>query len=177
MSQNLYRLVVAAARAIVKEADAIEQENAAPEVKVHPSYGDKENPSETAAAFPEFYPAKMGEAEAEVEIDEVEEFYEDDETDLEDFSTLDDQIIVAGVPASHEIHGIVSRLLPGFYEILEIVNEPDFVASQFSAERAKPVWLAFNELSKYKTDQNYPKIRDYIVENIKPACFAALGKA
>jgi hypothetical protein len=191
MSQNLYRLVVAAARAIVKEADAIAQENtialentieqenaAAPEAKVHPSYGDKENPSETAAAFPEFYPAKRIEVEAEAEIEDEEEFYEDDDTDHEDFGAPDDdQIIIHGVPSEHEIHGVISRLLPDFYAILDMVGEPDFSATQSSARIALPVWLSFNELSKYKNDPHYPLIRKYIVENIKPACFAALGKS
>lgn len=179
MAQNLYRLIVAAARAIVKEADVIEAENSRVlESDTHPSYGDPKNPSEEAVAFSEFYPAKTVEpAEEESDEEEAEDFYEDDETESEDFGANDDHLIVYGVPASHEIHGVIARLLPDFYAILDIVNEPDFVATQSSAKAALPVWLSFNELSRYKNDPYYPQIRNHIIQYIKPACFAALGKS
>jgi hypothetical protein len=45
-----------------------------------------------------------------------------------------------------------------------------------SIQTAMPVWLSFNGLAKYKGDENFDAIVAFVRSQIKPVCFAAMGK-
>jgi hypothetical protein len=93
-----------------------------------------------------------------------------------DLSEIPLSVVVDNVPADHPIHGEVSELLPGFRMLSYMVQKDDFVVTPQSVETAMPIWVAFNALSKYRDDENFPAILSYVRTHIKPVCFAAMGK-
>lgn len=85
-------------------------------------------------------------------------------------------VVVDGVPAEHPIHAEVAALLPSFRAINALVDRDDFAVTPETVEAAMPVWVAFNALSRYRDDENFPAILTYVRTHIKPVCFAAMGK-
>lgn len=84
--------------------------------------------------------------------------------------------VVEGVPLNHPIHADVTELLPGFRAVCAMVEQPDFLVTPESVEKAMPVWVAFNALSRYRDDEHFPAILAYVRTYIKPVCFSAMGK-
>ena len=88
----------------------------------------------------------------------------------------EEAIVVDGVPAGHPIHAEVAALLPAFRTVSKLVSQDNFEVTPSSAELALPVWVAFNALSKYRSDSHFSEILSYVRTYIKPVCFAAMGK-
>jgi len=84
--------------------------------------------------------------------------------------------LVSGVPPQHPVHAEIAALLPAFAEVRKIVEAPDFAVTKESIQTAMPVWLSFNGLAKYKGDENFDAIVAFVRSQIKPVCFAAMGK-
>jgi hypothetical protein len=88
----------------------------------------------------------------------------------------EEAIVVDGVPVGHPIHAEVAALLPAFRTVSKLVSQDNFEVTPSSAELALPVWVAFNALSKYRSDSHFSEILSYVRTYIKPVCFAAMGK-
>ena len=113
--------------------------------------------------------------EAEVEDEDA----EDDEADEDDMAQLSlpfGPAPIEGVPPAHPVQAEIEALLPSFETVRMCVEREAFVVTSRSIALAMPVWLGFNALSKYRDDEHFGAIRDYIKTYIKPTCFAAMGK-
>ena len=117
------------------------------------------------------------EESAEETAEETEE-YEPSEADdyTPSDSDEDGSTLVSGVPPQHPVHAEIAALLPAFAEVRKIVEAPDFAVTKESIQTAMPVWLSFNGLAKYKGDENFDAIVAFVRSQIKPVCFAAMGK-
>lgn len=126
-----------------------------------------------ADAEEDYETAEEDEDEAEAEAEEEDEEAEDDMAQL---SLPFDPAPIEGVPPAHPVQDEIRALLPSFETVLTCVESEGFVVTNRSISLAMPVWLGFNALSKYREDEHFAAIRDYIKTYIKPTCFAAMGK-
>jgi hypothetical protein len=121
---------------------------------------------------------RYGEEDADSDFETEEE--DADEAEVEDdmaqlslpFGTAP----IEGVPPAHPVQAEIEALLPSFETVRSCVEAEGFVVTNRSISLAMPVWLGFNALSKYREDEHFAAIRDYIKTYIKPICFAAMGK-
>jgi hypothetical protein len=115
----------------------------------------------------------------EAEVEDEAEDAEDDEADEDDMAQLSlpfGTAPIEGVPPAHPVQAEIEALLPSFETVRSCVEAEGFVVTNRSISLAMPVWLGFNALSKYREDEHFAAIRDYIKTYIKPICFAAMGK-
>ncbi len=113
-------------------------------------------------------------ADAPPEREEEDQVFPHEDSVIEEPDTV--VVVVDGVPKDHPIHAEVAELLPSFRMINAMVESQDFRVTPESVEKAMPVWVAFNALSRYRDDENFPAILAYVRTYIKPVCFAAMGK-
>ena len=126
-------------------------------------------------------------AEDTTEEDETEDAAEYEPSEADDHAPSDadgrlsaeapaEEPLVGGVPPHHPVHAEIAALLPAFAEVRKIVEAPNFAVTKDSIQTAMPVWLSFNGLAKYKGDENFDAIVAFVRSQIKPVCFAAMGK-
>jgi hypothetical protein len=83
---------------------------------------------------------------------------------------------IAGLAPDHIANVTISDNLPVLLTLKRIVGMKNFRPTKNTAAMARPVWIKFNDLAKLKDDPQFGLIRDYVVTEIRPLCFAALGK-
>ena len=135
---------------------------------------EREAAEAAEAAEDEDYETEEEDADEEEVEDEDEA--EDAEDDMAQLSLPFDPAPIEGVPPAHPVQDEIRALLPSFETVLTCVEREAFVVTSRSIALAMPVWLGFNALSKYRDDEHFGAIRDYIKTYIKPTCFAAMGK-
>jgi hypothetical protein len=117
-----------------------------------------------------------GEGAAEYEPSEADDHAPSDADGRLSAEAPAEEPLVGGVPPHHPVHAEIAALLPAFAEVRRIVEAPDFAVTKDSIQTAMPVWLSFNGLAKYKGDENFDAIVAFVRSQIKPVCFAAMGK-
>jgi hypothetical protein len=122
------------------------------------------------------YETEEEDADEEVEEEDEEDEDEAAEDDMAQLSLPFGYPPIASVPPAHPVQAEIEALLSSFETVRACVESDGFVVTNRSIALAMPVWLSFNALSKYREDEHFDAIRDYIKTYIKPTCFAAMGK-
>lgn len=143
---------------------------------------EPEPPFDDGTEPPEYRPVFREDEDADEDTDEdTDEDEEDDDGYSDEAEGSTDELeeppfVVPGVHPNHPVHAEISMLLPALEVVKAMVEEKGFAPTRRSMEIGASVWTQFNALSKYKGDPQFDSILTYVRGEIKPYCFAALGK-
>lgn len=153
---NTYRLLLAAARAIVEEAARIE---AAPDAEAD------FDPSDPSLLMNILLP-KSGE---ESPVDAPASGYDDSEIDPHKSYDFDCPPLIAGLEVEHPAN---ADYLKAWHDLSALYSEYHNDESDHPtiAKRTAEVWKAFLSLKQYGEDPQYGLIRDHLRAAVKPAC-------